>query len=81
MEYYMVEHDVWAKASAAKPKKHGMLCIGCLESRLGRQLTPADFPTRIPLNHMIAFDPRTSDRLLSRLHGIPEADVRKAVIR
>jgi hypothetical protein len=24
-------------------KEQGMLCIACLEKRLGRQLTPADF--------------------------------------
>jgi hypothetical protein len=28
----------------------GLLCIGCLEKRLGRSLTPADFDQAIPIN-------------------------------
>ncbi len=39
-EYYMVHDDVWAQASA---HPHTFLCIGCLERRLRRRLTPADF--------------------------------------
>jgi hypothetical protein len=40
-EEYMVQHDVWL---AAVPSGAGRLCVGCLESRLGRKLTRADFP-------------------------------------
>ena len=39
-EYYMVTDKVWRKAN---PKGRGMLCIGCLELRLGRLLTSHDF--------------------------------------
>ena len=39
-EYYMVTDEVWL---TAWPDKRGMLCIGCLEDRLGRQLTSDDF--------------------------------------
>jgi hypothetical protein len=39
-EYYMVHRHVW---SVANPKRHGMLCIGCLENRLCRTLTKEDF--------------------------------------
>ncbi len=39
-EIYMVNNDVWLEAN---PKKVGMLCIGCLEKRLGRPLTKSDF--------------------------------------
>lgn len=40
-EYYMVRDDVWL--AAAEDKNMGMLCIGCLEDRLGRQLNGLDF--------------------------------------
>jgi hypothetical protein len=45
-EYYVVEEAVWLQAN---PGSKGMLCIGCLEVRLGRRLTPADF-TDSPIN-------------------------------
>jgi hypothetical protein len=45
-EYYTLFDDVWL---AANPDYYGMLCIGCLEKRLGRELTPDDF-TDCPLN-------------------------------
>ena len=47
-------------------KPGGYLCIGCLEARLGRRLTPADFP-EFPVNQPDRF---TSARLLDRLQGI-----------
>jgi hypothetical protein len=40
-EYYMVHDHVW-KAAGMEPEG-GCLCIGCLEERLGRMLTPDDF--------------------------------------
>jgi len=39
-EYYHVHNGVWAEAGACK---RSLLCIGCLEDRLGRELTRADF--------------------------------------
>lgn len=39
-EHYMLKDSVWYSAYA---HERGMLCIGCLEKRLGRQLTKADF--------------------------------------
>jgi hypothetical protein len=33
-EYYMISDDLWQTAGADE----GFLCIGCLETRLGRQL-------------------------------------------
>src|SRR5215831_16015926 len=30
----------------------GCVCIGCLEKRLGRKLTPKDFPRRHPFNSL-----------------------------
>ena len=39
-EHYFVKLEVWL---AAHPSEQGMLCIGCLETRLGRRLTGEDF--------------------------------------
>lgn len=65
MEYYMVHDSVWCQQ--ARMKYHGgMLCVGCLEARIGRRLTPKDF-TKAILNSMVIDDERTSSRLLSRL--------------
>jgi hypothetical protein len=38
-EYYMVTNEIWREAKMIK----GMLCISCLEKRLGRELIPEDF--------------------------------------
>jgi hypothetical protein len=37
---YMLHDGLWAQASRGKA---GMLCIGCVEGRLGRKLMPDDF--------------------------------------
>ena len=66
-EYYMVTDEVWASANPADDPDEpgaGMLCIGSLERRLGRKLTPSDF-TDCPVNTDLA-KPR-SKRLLDRL--------------
>lgn len=41
-EYYMLHYKLWEEA-VAKPDRGRMLCIGCVETRLGRKLTKADF--------------------------------------
>ena len=41
-EYYMVEDEVWYSAITAR-NKPDMLCIGCLETRIGELLTKDDF--------------------------------------
>jgi hypothetical protein len=61
-EVYMVKPAVW-KAAGLDPFS-GCLCIGCLEKRLGRTLTPMDFPRNHPFNSL----PGTG-RLLSRRRG------------
>lgn len=58
-EYYTLLSHVWADTGLGRDD--GMLCIGCVETRLGRELTPDDF-SDCPLN----FEPRSSDRLKSR---------------
>jgi hypothetical protein len=66
-EYYMVKRDVWEQVWTGRRKAwhgtvpgQGILCIGCLEQRLGRTLTPDDF----------TFAPTPmSDRLRDRFTG------------
>jgi hypothetical protein len=41
-----VADEVWA--AAAMTALGGCLCIGCLENRIGRPLTAADFPVDVP---------------------------------
>jgi hypothetical protein len=45
-EVYTVRAAVWEKAGMEP--MGGCLCIGCLEKRLGRVLTPKDFKRRHP---------------------------------
>jgi hypothetical protein len=58
-EYYMVTDEIWDDTGLTS--NGGMLCIGCLEARLGRKLTARDF-SDVPLNYF----PWASARLLSR---------------
>jgi hypothetical protein len=57
-EYYMVRKAVWEESGMER--YGGMLCIGCLENRLGRMLNSEDF-TDAPINHCPG-----SARLMSR---------------
>lgn len=43
-EYYMVHDEIWDSVA-----QDGMLCISCLENRLGRILNSKDF-TSYPIN-------------------------------
>ena len=61
-EYYMLRDDVWF---AIVDRPHGMLCVGCVEVRLGRELVCDDF-AQVPLNTKIF---NVSERLASRLDG------------
>lgn len=67
-EYYMVHDELWEAAGV--PRDGGMLCVGCLEARLGRRLEARDF-TGAPVNDPGEY--HMSPRLLSRLgyHGPP----------
>ncbi|TDZ94547.1 hypothetical protein CCUG60885_03048 [Mycobacteroides salmoniphilum] len=60
-EYYMLKNNVWAQAN---PDIDGHLCIACVEERLGRTLTAADF-TDSPINTSTGkrSTPRLTDRL------------------
>ena len=69
-EYYMVKDAVWEQAWTGRRKPwHGnpgqeILCIGCLEARIGRTLKYDDF-TDAPVNDPTYSD--ISDRLRARL--------------
>src|SRR5262245_24623610 len=71
-EWYMVKDRVWKQAWAGRLKSwhilpgQQILCIGCLEGRLGRKLTRKDF------KNLSVNDPEEmemSDRLLDRITG------------
>jgi hypothetical protein len=65
-EYYMVWNDVWEAAGLPHTSSESVYaCIGCLERRLGRQLTRADFRSDVPLNS--ADHPWHTPRLRARL--------------
>lgn len=66
-EYYMVHDHLWA--GVGMESDGGMLCIGCLEKRLGRTLTSVDF-TAYPINQGYF---SYSDRLAERLGRLQEA--------
>jgi hypothetical protein len=69
-EDYMVYYDVWQQAGMST--EGGMLCIGCLENRLGRRLTACDF-TDAQVNNLESIAglghlfPPKSKRLRARL--------------
>lgn len=62
-EHYMLKDSVWL--AVVKDNK-GMLCIGCIERRLGRQLSALDFNDSY-INKPGGFAPFMSMRLLARL--------------
>jgi hypothetical protein len=61
-EYYHVHDEVWAAAKTDDAES--MLCIGCLEARIGRTLEPSDF-SDAPINYpgFVKRSARLSDRL------------------
>lgn len=63
-EFYFIKTEIWL---SVMPSTKGMLCIGCLEGRLGRRLQKDDF-TNAFINS-VQFSNK-SERLLSRLRGI-----------
>lgn len=66
-EYYWVNNETWQAAGA---DNDAFLCIGCLETRLGRQLHRGDF-TEAPVTNSALL--RYSDRLRDRLTRQPPA--------
>jgi hypothetical protein len=62
-EYYMVHDELWRASGLSKDC--GMLCIACLEARIGRTLSARDF-TECPINRGFF---RRSKRFLDRLRS------------
>lgn len=60
-EHYFIKTELWL---TVMPSIVGMLCIGCLEDRLGRELVANDF-TDASIN--TAKHEAKSQRLMSRL--------------
>jgi hypothetical protein len=60
----MLLDDVWAQAARDLADVHEvMLCIGCVERRLRRRLTPEDFNWSLGINSPSEMD---TDRLADR---------------
>lgn len=67
-EYYTLKDEVWAEANS---DIDGMLCIGCVEDRLGRPLNRHDFPVDVPLNAMVrSGDWKASARLREAMNRV-----------
>jgi len=60
-EHYFLKGEIWSRVHSSAI---GMLCIGCVETRLGRKLTASDF-TDAHINDPKRYE--MSDRLRSRL--------------
>lgn len=60
-EHYFITTETWLSVVGSKT---GMLCIGCLEKRLGRTLTANDF-TDCSLNNA-RYEPKSA-RLMQRM--------------
>jgi hypothetical protein len=68
-EDFVVTRRVWRAATGHDGFGDRLiLCVGCLEARLGRELTPGDFEPGMPVN-----EPRPWDtvRLAARKSGLP----------
>lgn len=60
---YMVRNEVWKKIiKNASEANRLLLCLDCLQARLGRRLTPEDFNFAIPVNRPILFGIRLAQR-------------------
>ena len=64
-ERYMVRESIWESAIWERGPAT-MLCVGCLEARLGRRLGHEDF-INCPLNYGDGMIERHSQRLIHRL--------------
>lgn len=60
-DYYMLREDVWL---SIVPARRGMLCIPCVEARLGRTLSRPDF-ANVPLHFIPGM---CSERVLGRFN-------------
>jgi hypothetical protein len=78
-EMYIVRDDVWEQAWAGRRKPwHGkipgqeILCIGCLESRIGRTLVKSDFIVPVKVRNDGSISDRMYDRLTTDFDSMDE---------
>lgn len=62
-EYYMARKEIWQEANLHK----GMICIGCLENRLGRFLRKKDFSDCLLNEELASGKWKASNRLFNRI--------------
>lgn len=67
-EYYTVSNDLWDELVGDTDA--GMLCIGCLETRLGRALVSADFSDALLNQQDVPWAGERSPLLASRLLSV-----------
>lgn len=79
-EDYIVHDELWRAAGCNPEEGVGeFLCVGCLEARLGRRLTPEDFTEGLVSDPWVVNTPRwawsfRTARLQSRLLGADQGD-------
>jgi hypothetical protein len=65
-EFYMVHDHIWDVAVPVQSDRDNrVLCVGCLETRIGRELSADDF-TDAPVNRSGYYSNRLFHRLTSR---------------
>lgn len=62
---YMVHDSIWEGEARMRCGDDNVLCVACIEARIGRKLRPVDFPSDIPLNF---YTNAQSLRLYYRMH-------------
>jgi hypothetical protein len=76
-EWYMIWPALWA--TAVGPDAEGFLCIGCLETRLGRRLLATDF-TDAPINRPTPWNTPRLAAALDRRPPVRQRGFRAVVI-
>ena len=66
-DWYMVKNSVWRRSQREDPCR--FLCVTCLESRIGRKLSAADFRRSAKVN----FHLKKSALLHRRMRGLKPA--------
>jgi hypothetical protein len=68
LEWFMVKDRVWHTAQRGDTHVR-YLCVGCLETRIGRKLTASDFKRSVKIN----FVGHKTARLRKRMRGLQPA--------
>jgi hypothetical protein len=68
--FYKVTDELWEQSGGGK----GVLCIKCLETRIGRTLVPEDFPP-------VRINRQRSTRLRAKMYGVRRIEQENAELR